>query len=295
MNGKHVVLLSVVLVCGLMSSACANADLRTGTLEALGAQPSKDNAAQARAVLQATAERHGVDAWRQYSTAEVIMRDDWDSVLASVLGLEPWDEEDLIQMRYEPGSFDIRVDFIDGPRKGEAMGLQSWKTYGRSAQQEPLAFGEVEHADFVLPAIVYLAELPFRVAQAPVLAYHGQEEVDGRVYDVVMATWGSLEPNDQHDQYLMWIDTNTDTLTMVDHTVREQGGFFSSRTIYEDYRDVQGVLVAHRLTIVDRGETSTDGYLHQIHVESAAFDAFPAAWLHPDQQLKPMGDAKASR
>ncbi len=293
MNGKYALLLSVVL--GLVSSACANADLRTETLEAFGAQSSRDNAAQARVVLEATAERHGLKAWRQHSTAQMIMRDDWDSALASMLGLQPWDEEDLVQMRYEPGSFDIRADFIDGPRTGEAMGLQSWKTYGRSTQEEPLVFGEVAHADFILPAIVYLAELPFRILQAPVLAYHGQEEVDGRVYDVVMATWSSLEPSDQHDQYLMWIDADTDTLTMVDHTVREQGGFFSSRTIYGDYRDIQGVLVAHRLTIVDQGETSTEDYLHQINVESAAFDAFPAALLHPDQQLKPMGDAKASR
>lgn len=292
MKRKAISALAVALCAALCLAACVTTDLRSDGLAAIGARPDDASAARGQALLEALAQRHGHAAWANHQTAELLLRDDWDSALAWMMGLQPWDEEDLLRLRYQPGTFNARVDFLEGPRQGEVRGLQSWVTYGRDPDQRDIAAREDDEAAFMLPAQLYLVELPFRALQATLVAYDGEAELEGRRYERVLVTWGSLEPHAEHDQYLLWIDQETGLLGLVDYTVRDQGSFFQARAFYGELAEVQGVTLARRLTVMGAGASSTDAYLHQVRVEEARFDSFPRDFLAWDAALGLAGDIK---
>ena len=273
----------------LTLGACT-ADLRTARLDEGALAPTRTH--KGRALLTELGDRYGAAAWRRSTTTEVVFRDDWDSVLVAMMGMEPWDEEDLIRFRFRTGTFDIRADFMDGPRKGEVQGLQAWQTYAQAPDEAAPRFEEDDDVRFMLPAIVYLSELPFRLANAELVTYEGEAALDGRPHDRVFATWGGLEAHTGADQYLLWIDRASGQLTRADYTVREAARILDATVWYGDLRQVGGVTVPHRLTITDRGVAPAEGYLHQVRVQSFALDSFPEGVLYPRAGLARVGDAK---
>lgn len=269
----------LMLLLAAVVTACT-ADLRGDVLSQRGA--TADAETRGRQILTRAAESHGVAAFEGHSTVEYVFRDDWDSTLASIMGLEPWDAEDLIRLRMVRGTFDGRVDFVAGPREGEAWGVRDgvhWTVDDGVVERTP-----DEGEGFVLRALAYLIELPFRIGEGSVVLHDGVVEFEGRRYDRVFVTWGGLEPGDA-DQYRVYVDRQTGRVGLVDHTVREQGSFFQSRTVYGDHREVAGVLVPFRLTITDVGQGEADPFIHQLVMESAAFDTFAAGAIEPDGAL----------
>ncbi len=52
-------------------------------------------------------------------------------------------------------------------------------------------------------------QFPFRITEATIVAYGGTAEIKGKTYEVVYATWGSAEPNDTENQYVIYMDPAT--------------------------------------------------------------------------------------
>jgi hypothetical protein len=85
---------------------------------------------------------------------------------------------------------------------------------------------------FYLPAIQYFAELPFRILVAPIVTYMGQDAL--RSCDKVFATWERPEPHGEHDQYILWINRETQLIELAQYTVRDQFKFIKATILYED-------------------------------------------------------------
>lgn len=286
----HGVRVAVVAAIGLKLSACSFVDLRSETLKSNGA--SDANVARGQALLKATAEQHGLNSWKQRQTTETVFRDDWDSTLARILGLEPWDEEDLVRFQYENGTFNITAQFVDGQRTGERVGIQAWKTY-KSKHGEPVTFEDDSTTYFILPAMTYAFELPFRLNRAPLVVFDETVERQGKTYNKIFVTWNQLEPHAGADQYLLWINEATGLIDIAQYTIREQAKIFQGAFYYEDYRAVEGVQVAHTITIHDGiVDDPDDGYLHQVRVEKTSFDTVATTTLHPDSTLGRIADDK---
>lgn len=259
-----------------LALAACTADLRHPTL--VEQPPTADAQARGRQLLANAALKHGQPTWQRYITAEFVFRDEWDSALAVVLGIEPWDGEDRVRIRVMRGGYDSRVDFLDGPRKGEAWGLMGadyWAVEDGVVEREP-----EDGEGFVVRALVYLFTLPMRITDAEIITYDSQIRVGGQTYDRVLATWKSLEPNDA-DQYRVWINQGTGRIDLVDFTVRDQGGFLTSRAIFADYRKVGGVLIPFDVTVTDVGKTVDDPFLHRVIMEEVGFDTFAPEALQP--------------
>lgn len=263
------------LALALALGACT-ADLRHPTL--VERPPTDEARARGRQLLNNAAARHGMAAWQGFATAEFIFRDDWDSALAAVLGLEPWDAEDEVRIRVMRGGFDSRVDFVGGPRAGEVWGL--WGADWWAIEDGVVEREEEDGEGFVVRAMVFLFTAPMRLADAEIVVYDSEVRAGSRTYDRVLATWGSLEPNDA-DQYRVWIDRGTGRVDLVDFTVRDKGGFLTGRAIFADYRRVDGVLVPFDVTITDVGKTTDDPFLHRVQLKQVRFDAFAPAELAP--------------
>lgn len=276
LRGALFVLVALVAPVAL---GCAPVDLRSGTL----AQLPKEEAASrdGRPLLEAAAQRAGLEAWRQRQTVEVVFRDDWDSLLASLGGAVPWDEEDKLGLRYTRGGFEVRAEFLEGPRAGEVQHFHKGQPWHKPAGADAAAPVDDENIRFYMPTYPYLVELHFRLLEAPILIEEEPAEFEGVRYRRVFATWGSAEPTRKIDQYIAWVHPETGRVDLCDFTVRDVSAGWTGRVLYREWREVEGVSMPTRFSLVEIGEGTGDGYVHDFRAESITFDGFPASALAP--------------
>lgn len=284
-------MLRILFVLALVSTGCLK-DLRPSEHRS-GITP--DSAARGRALLERVAQAHGLDAWTNHRTTSVRMRDDWDSVMASMMGLTPpWDVEQLMELRWANGGFDGSFRYMNGEEAGNVLGMQAWATFeGRDGDVQ---FHDEEDQDsdarFMVPAFVYLLELPFRLLAAPVAADLGPSELFGRAHRQVYVSW-SDEPSGEHDQFIVHIDMQTGLITMVEYTIREQFRFVRGTSTYTRHLRVGGVVVPTRMAVNIRPrENHATRYSHRVVMWNWQFDETPHETLWPDPARGSSGDVK---
>lgn len=297
--------LVVVLVVGgyVWLLLAAPADVRSAGLRQAGA--SEGSARRGRALLEELAARHGYAAWRNHRTQEVVAEDTWAG------GGSFWPAQ---PQRYRAqrllGTFTSRLELLDGPRRGELWGIQSWLAYSRSADGRPLEPDPI--IEFALPTFQYFDELVFRLLAAPIVLDNGTGLYNGREHQRIFATWGRPEPHVEDDQYDLWVDPDSGLMTVVHYTVRdamELSGAVMRPLVkvlgagtmhYGDYRQIDGVQVAFRQTVTlePPGKTRLpldDNYFHRMVFTSAGFDSFDPAVLRVDPSRPEPGDTKPDR
>jgi hypothetical protein len=262
-----------------------------------------------RALLERAVARHGGDAWARHETLTVTATDAWKEP-------GPWWPQQNQRARFLQllGTFTSRVTFLDGPEAGEVWGIQSWWPYKAPGEKAEAVFlVEDLPIQFYLPTLQYFNELPFRLARAPLVADLGPAELFGVEYDRVFVTWGSSEPHEDADQYVLWIKRSSGLVAKAHYTLREAARMSitpeeqrpmmragAAGTIhYGDYRDVDGVWLPFRqlVTLFGPQQAGPDpeaagAWMHRLTLESATFDAAPREALLPDPALPPPADAK---
>lgn len=258
---------------------------------------AKDEA-KGKEILEYAWEAHGVDSLNAHEVYQFTCVDDWKGPMAPMGKLWPQNQTELL-IKYVPNTFDAQVEFLDGETRGMKAGLQSWKYYEQAPGKE-IEFKEanVRHR-FGLAAFQYFSELVGRLSNAEFIRYGGAEEFNGAHYDLVYATWGSLEANPEHDQYLLYINQETDMVDYATYTVRDNylkmpgSGMMYATMGFSDYRDVEGYKVPFEQTVFMFGpQTDTDNYLHKLTLSSFSFDGFDKAELYPDPSLQVLVDSK---
>lgn len=262
----------------LALGACTT-DIRPEVLQDEGITP--EAAAEGRAWLDKMVAAHGgADAFRAHRDAEVVFTDTWPAWLTRTAAM-PWDENgQTIRMAASTTGDDARLTFVGGDDDGHAWGLQSWMTY----TVEPdgaVEFDEDDDLRFWVPTMAYFFAMPWRIGEADVVAYAGTQDIDGRPHAVVYATWGQAEPQDDIDQYVLYIDAETHLLSHAAYTVRELVLASHSAVRYTDVREVGGLKVPHTLIMVE--EFGSDAVLHRMEIESVRFTGGALAdTLKPD-------------
>ncbi len=271
--------------------------------------PAPSSERRGRERLERLAERHGLDALRRRTTMEVLGKDSWP-------GGGPWWPEATQRFRTQAllGTFTSRAELLDGRGQGETWGIQAWACYKKKPAETALSFlTQPDRAiAFYLPTLQYFNELPFRLRRAPIVRDAGEARHRGRSYDRVFVTWDRAEPHAEHDQYVLWIDRETGLLSMVRYTLRDGVGFlppaqsalFRSVMLgtmhYEDYREIQGVMVPYVQTVVLPPPELTryplgEYAFHRIELDAARFDTVPREALLPDSARGDGGDRKPER
>ena len=86
---------------------------------------------------------------------------------------------------------------------------------------------------FFYKGISHLIEFPFKMSSADVLEYLGKKEWNGNTYDLVFATWNSLDPSLHINQYIMWINQQTGLIDRFDTTGRDISPFDKAQVIFK--------------------------------------------------------------
>ncbi|MCA9537779.1 MAG: hypothetical protein KC620_02755 [Myxococcales bacterium] len=266
--------LFVLLAC----IAACTPDLRPTRLQEKGV--TDDSQAKAREWLDKMVAAHGGrDAWAAKGDFEIELTDEWPSFLPRTAAM-PWPESgQRMRIAKKIGKEDIRLTFIGGDHDGEVWGIQNWATWTQKPGGQPV-FDEDDDIKFWLPTVAYFFEMPIRIAEAGIISYEGEETINGRKYAVVFCTWGTAEPQDAIDQYLVYIDTETHRLGWSYFTVRDLTLASSGTMRFADVRDEHGIPVVHEMTLTDG--LGDDGIVHQMVVKSVKWGAG-----HPDDYYVP--------
>lgn len=265
-----------------MATSCATVDLRP---DEAPIDEKENPEAVGRAWLAKAAEAQGgFDALKAAKTARFVFTDEWPGWLTRTL-IRPWEGERM-QLDARLGTDDGRVTFLDED-EGSAWGIHRWVTY-RVDEDGRMTIDDVDDRDdgiaFWIPTTLYFATAAFRLGEASIAHFIGTRTIAGREHAGVFLSWNDAAPQDDIDQYIAWIDVETNILGWLEYTVRDYGGWVRGTMRFSDYRDVASLKVPYRLTIVEElGETEVG--LHEYRIESAEVGLeWPDDYLYPSDR-----------
>lgn len=281
-----VVLFALVIVL-VAYNALHTADLRPDSL----VDDTPEARAEGTARLEALADAHGAEAWKQYDVMDVDVEDVWHGELMQ-RGMMHWAESpQSLHGRFVRGAWTGELELLSGPDAGDRWGVQSWKSWTAEPGADPV-FVDDELVEFVVPTTQYFLELPLRIGSATVTLEAGKALWEGKNYDVVFATWESPEPVDDMDQYVLFIDPDTGLLARTDFTVRDHGGSAIGSARYQSYEDFGGVMMAKRIEIFGIMPGGIEIPVHTYVTDRVEWDTFEVDELRPDPTLPHEGESK---
>ncbi len=263
----------VVLI--LIVSSCRIADLSTN---ALSLQPKGES-------LLATSQKQsgGLESWQELEQLEYSGKDQWFGIFKL---MNPW--------KANPQEFNFkalanqdhaRIRLINGKNYGNEYGIQNWVTY-QKVGKNPIEFTQSKKYKFLLPTYNYFFQLPFRISEANQILSAGSIEIENKKYDIVFATWGDKLVNKEFDQYLIYINSKTNFIEIVEFTVREKGKSFRGGIMYSDFKRNENFMLPYKIEVFT-GKLNRKKILHTITLEEINLKAeYKRELLVPNTMLR---------
>ncbi|HAA21202.1 MAG TPA: hypothetical protein DCR93_12410 [Cytophagales bacterium] len=275
-------------------ASCGLADVRP---EAYRVEPTEEQVAKGKALLDEAWEAQGLDKLAEVETYEVIASDHWPGMMGRMGDLWPW-ERRRMALRYIPGTFDAQVESLEGEYDGTVYGLQSWQYYAQEPGKEVEFLEEGDdRITFGLAAFQYFFELADRLKRTDQIAYAGSLDFGGTTYEVVMVSWGDLAPQEDVDQYRLLIHPETKRIEWVTYTIRDNylpaPASLYGTIHFEDFREVEGIWFSYKQSVyLNENASNPEKYAHQLTVRDIRLNAVSAASLRPGKNIVPVGDDK---
>jgi hypothetical protein len=277
----------------LSLASCKIADIRSESLK----NGEELSAEKGKAILEESIEVMGYDKlenFESYSAKSVFSwKPFWSMMPMNAL---PGNKGKEIEFHFSTNSFDGRIDYLEGRKKGDHHGLQSWQTY-QSVNDKPVEFKKDKRRSWGLSTYHYVIEAPNRLLNAPILRYGGTKNMYGKEYDLVYATWESQEPNKRYDQWLVYINKETKFIDLTQLTIRD---FFlpfppsmAHGTVqYLSRTNVDGIYLPSEVSVQLLKPKKHDNYVYKFKLYDYKFDNLKHENLYPNPALDKLGDYK---
>lgn len=179
----------------------------------------------------------GKNAWLAKKTGSYEQIAEWYNNLL----LSGWDTlPQRFQMTSMLGTDNSEMTLLNGPNRGQRWGVEKWKSYSVDTQSTK-KFQPNEKYQHKLIYKNYWFQFPFRIDEAPIIAYAGESIMDGATYDLLFVTWGSESPNAKYDQYVLYLNKETRHIEWLNFTVREKFKSVKLTARFADIRNVDGI------------------------------------------------------
>lgn len=285
-------ILSASIISALLLTGCLSS-VRTKTVRKEG----MTNEQKGKDILEKAWKQQGMDSLLTHKVYQVKGVDTWKGLLGKTGKLWP-NAEAEIDLKYRIGSFDGRVEFLDGKRKGVIAGLQSWKYYEQEVN-DTIVFKKKANprVKFGLAAFQYFFELNDRLRNAPLITYAGETEFRGQQYHQVFVTWNKLKTHKENDQYNLWINKETNVLEFCEFTIHDSflpgGSLIGGSIEFANFKRVNGINIPFtQFVYVGKPKVDSNKFLHRLTVNSFEFDSFDEEVLSPNKTLQKIGDSK---
>ena len=238
---------------------------------------------EGRALLMKMAAAHNIALWDSVTTYTVVFQDEFFGTMGQNSHPFPSSQQEMV-LDFIPNSYNGRISFPEG----NSWGIQSWKTYIKQKGGQP-TLKEDKDIYFWIPTYQYFIELPLRIQTATAVSYAGEKTINGKACKGIFCSWGKYKPQGDIDQYLIWVDAETNMIHRVEYTIREMFGFLVGQADYTEYKTFDGIPLQTKMPV--ESSISSD-MLHQMGINGVQFDMIPKDDLLPFKDLKFIGDAK---
>lgn len=260
--------LIVTLCCVAFFNAACLADIRTENFESR-TQP-KDSGLALQQLLAVANGMHtqntGFESWHKQKSVEVLSTDIWSGFMGKMLNPNPSNPQKM-SFGFIPGKDNSVLSYLEDEKPtGQKIGIHEWNTW----QQQPgekWNYNQSDDIKFNLPTMQYFMEMPFRLPMGKAIRdYGGIQKIDNIECHVVYVTWGSYPANSQSDQYMVYINKETNRIYRINFTVRDKFRFATGSVFYNDYKKF-GDYYLPTLIRIGSANTSEDS-LHTIKIST---------------------------
>lgn len=213
-------------------------------------------------ILSAMAIAHRTHLWDSLATYRVTFSEEFYGLIGEVGNPFP-DAETQIELQYFPGEYTGQLKISSGEDQGLTWGMQNGQTYLLHDDGE---LAEVDDANiqFWLPTYQYFIEFPWRIQEATHFQYMGTTEIKNQVCEGVLASWNSVEPQRNIDQYIIWISKASNRIVKAEYTIREMYPFLTGAAYFENYQEFDGFLLPTAFPV--ESNLVNEGLLHTMKI-----------------------------
>lgn len=261
---KRIHWLVMVTLIVLTGGGCSLADLRTAQiLSGERAQLAKDGR---RLLALAVWRQDKAGRWDDFEEWTVAARDEWESGLIRRLTPLTQNEQEIV-FRFRTDKSAAAMTLADGRKQGTTYGIDENGPYTQSDGERE--YGKVGKLDnYLEPVRDYFFWPQTLVNYRTVLAAE-EGVVNGQTYHRIFVSDGDPGPSADTDQYVVWLNKRNLRIEYIEFTLRRLLKSYRGVVRYTDYRPVEGILLPHRITLLDR--IGTESYSHEFIVRQMSF------------------------
>ena len=236
-----------------------------------------NNPDKAKLLLQEMGVAHKIHMWDSIETYNVSFEDEFHGFLGKKAN--SFKEQKMIfSLDYIPKVFTGQLEIISGKEKGDVWGIQSGETYQKNTNGE-IEVKKNKNMKFYIPTYQYFIEFPSRIQEASVVDYMGAKTVNGIECEGVIASWNTVSPQKDIDQYVIWLDSQSKRIVKIEYTVRDKYNFVSGAAIFKDYKDYSGFILPAQLPV--ESNLLKEGYLHTMTIVNFTPNKLSSSALRP--------------
>ena len=208
--------------------------------EYLGDKISEADYAKGKALMEEMQTAYGgLDNWLAFGEGSYEQVADWYD---NPLGIAGWDElPQSFHMKSFLGTDNSELKLLNGKNKGQIWGTEAGKTYKllNNGEKEYVPNDKYQHKMIFKN---YWFQFPFRIGEAPIVAYAGEAQVEDKAYDLLYVTWGSEAPNRTYDQYVLYLNKKTRYVEWLHFTLRDKVNFIHIAAQFADFKSINGIV-----------------------------------------------------
>ena len=199
-----------------------------------------------QAYLEKSQLAHGMEHWLTQDSIRYEIKHTLHSGMAQFM-LAP-DSHNPLKYDYLSFPQDRQSSFYrsNSPESSYLIGCDDQGVFKES--EEKREYGQ-SSLDFFYYAIKHLIEFAFEMNSASIIEYMEEQKVDGKTYELLFATWESMEPIMDYDQYIIWINKQTGLIERFDATGRGIAPFAIAKVTFE-YGENNGKIIIPKVVKV---------------------------------------------
>ena len=175
----------------------------------------------------------GYQKWRSHDSANFIQSADWYDNETNWT-TNPQDFE----MTCVVGGSDGELTLLNGPKAGTRWIIRNGVTLTHDGLIDQENHAMVWHKQDYKS---YWFQFPFKIREADLISYAGQREIEGTTYNIVYATWHSEEPNSRYDQFMLYLNPETNLLEWLEFTIRDIFPMATGISQFTNFQERNGI------------------------------------------------------
>lgn len=206
-----------------------------------------------------------LNQYREAESMELVATDTWNSTV--IRWLTPLDNNSQ-RFRAHLKLYHNGIDFtfLNGDQKGTTIGFdgQSYLYEGNRKTYEKSAAISL----YLGPLQSYL-EWHQTLIHNPTLKLLGKQELNNHSYWVAYAEYGDTSELEKHDQFLIYINTDTKRVDYIEFTLRKLMNSYRGVIHYKNFKRVRGILIPFWIGIAN--DLIHPDFDHSFALESIRF------------------------